>query len=252
MNFSAAASSSLVVTPARPSRRASAGSGRGSRRRPPSCRSAPASCGSIIRYTLAAVRRLDRLVGFEPQRRQRARDLVADLVGRGGTVDAAQQALAGRRSRPTARSSRGTARAGGGSPRACRRRGRSSALPSTSQTPSARAGRTRRGRRGRSRRRCGGRQPAHRPPRRRRRSGARRSARGRVGELLGQRLGLRPVRGKPSRMKPSAASAESIRSAITPTITSSGTRSPRSMYSLAVRPSSVSSRTAARRMSPVA
>ena len=52
------------------------------------------------------------------------------------------------------------------------------------------------------------------------------------------------VRGKPSRMKPSSASLESIRSAITPTITSSGTRSPRSMYSFAVRPSSVSSRTA--------
>ena len=60
------------------------------------------------------------------------------------------------------------------------------------------------------------------------------------------------VRGKPSRMNPSAASPESIRSAITPTITSSGTRSPRSMYPFAVRPSSVSSRTAALRMSPVA
>ena len=52
-------------------------------------------------------------------------------------------------------------------------------------------------------------------------------------------------------MNPSVASSEDTRSAIRPTITSSGTRSPRSMYSLASLPRSLPSRTAARRMSPV-
>jgi hypothetical protein len=60
------------------------------------------------------------------------------------------------------------------------------------------------------------------------------------------------VRGKPSRTNPSAASSVWSRSAITPMITSSGTRSPRSMYSSACLPTSVPSLTAARRMSPVA
>jgi hypothetical protein len=52
-------------------------------------------------------------------------------------------------------------------------------------------------------------------------------------------------------MNPSAASSLATRSPISPTITSSGTRSPRFMYSLASAPSSVPLRTAARRMSPV-
>ena len=60
------------------------------------------------------------------------------------------------------------------------------------------------------------------------------------------------VRGNPSRMNPSAASSLETRSAIKSTITSSGTRSPRSMNSFALVPSSLPSRTAARRMSPVA
>ena len=145
------------------------------------------------------------------------------------------------------------ARAGCGSPRACRRRGRSARLPSTSQTPS-----------------CSGglnstwktwpfSSQVRRPPSRRTTSSSLTSisstavtARPSSSSLASSASAWGIVRGKPSRMKPSSASAESIRSAITPTITSSGTRSPRSMYSLAVRPSSVSSRTAARRMSPVA
>ena len=60
------------------------------------------------------------------------------------------------------------------------------------------------------------------------------------------------VRGKPSSRKPSSASPESNRSAITSQISSSGTSSPRSMYSLAFLPSSVCASTASRRMFPVA
>src|SRR3954464_639103 len=60
------------------------------------------------------------------------------------------------------------------------------------------------------------------------------------------------VRGKPSRRKPSSVSASASRSRMTPMMTSSGTRSPRSMYSLACLPRSVCSLTAWRSMSPVA
>src|SRR4051812_31584702 len=59
-------------------------------------------------------------------------------------------------------------------------------------------------------------------------------------------------RGKPSSRKPSWASAPSRASRITPTMSPSGTRLPASMCSLACRPSSVPSATAARRMLPVA
>ena len=59
------------------------------------------------------------------------------------------------------------------------------------------------------------------------------------------------VRGKPSRRKPLSASPESNRSAITSQISSSGTRSPESMYSLAFLPSSDCASTASRRMIPV-
>ena len=59
------------------------------------------------------------------------------------------------------------------------------------------------------------------------------------------------VRGKPSSRKPSSASPESSRSAITLLISSSGTSSPASMYCLASLPSSLSSATASRRMIPV-
>src|SRR3954447_18790176 len=60
------------------------------------------------------------------------------------------------------------------------------------------------------------------------------------------------VRGKPSRRKPSSVSDSASRSRITPMMTSSGTRSPRSMYPLACLPRSVCSLTARRSMSPVA
>src|SRR3954451_10459359 len=60
------------------------------------------------------------------------------------------------------------------------------------------------------------------------------------------------VRGKPSRRKPSAVSASASRSRITPMMISSGTRSPRSMYSFACLPRSVWFLTAWRSMSPVA
>ena len=60
------------------------------------------------------------------------------------------------------------------------------------------------------------------------------------------------LRGKPSSRKPSCAASLSTHSRITPMMTSSGTRSPLSMYSLAFWPSSVPSFTALRRMSPVA
>src|SRR3954465_13515515 len=59
-------------------------------------------------------------------------------------------------------------------------------------------------------------------------------------------------RGKPSRRKPSSVSDSASRSRITPMMTSSGTRSPRSMYSFACLPRSVCSLTALRSMSPVA
>src|SRR4051794_1810728 len=60
------------------------------------------------------------------------------------------------------------------------------------------------------------------------------------------------VRGKPSRRKPSSVSDSASRSRITPMMTSSGTSSPRSMYSFACLPRSVCSLTALRSMSPVA
>src|SRR2546426_506789 len=60
------------------------------------------------------------------------------------------------------------------------------------------------------------------------------------------------VRGKPSRMKPRLASGWASRSAMSPTITSSGTSAPRSMKALASRPRGVPLVTASRSMSPVA
>src|SRR3954465_10281157 len=60
------------------------------------------------------------------------------------------------------------------------------------------------------------------------------------------------LRGKPSSRKPSAQSGPSMQARIIPMITSSGTRSPRSMYSLACLPSSVPFLTCSRSMSPVA
>ena len=60
------------------------------------------------------------------------------------------------------------------------------------------------------------------------------------------------LRGKPSSRKPSAHSGPSMQSRIIRMITSSGTSSPRSMYSLACLPSGVPCFTAARSMSPVA
>ena len=151
-------------------------------------------------------------------------------------VDPAQDAAARRSRRPAARSSRGR----------CASRLRITSGLSSSRTISwravdvadallLRAGRTRRGRRGRSPRRCAGRRAGARPRRRRRRSAAPRStARPSSASFASSASACGVVRGKPSRMKPSSASLESIRSAITPTITSSGTRSPRSMYSFAV------------------
>src|SRR5882724_2017866 len=59
------------------------------------------------------------------------------------------------------------------------------------------------------------------------------------------------VRGKPSRMKPLAASGWAMRSWIRPTISASGTSSPFSMMPLAFLPSSLPEATAARSMSPV-
>ena len=59
------------------------------------------------------------------------------------------------------------------------------------------------------------------------------------------------VRGKPSSRKPPLQSGRVIRSRIISTITSSGTSSPRFMYSLACLPSGVPRLTSSRRMSPV-
>src|SRR6476646_6393159 len=59
------------------------------------------------------------------------------------------------------------------------------------------------------------------------------------------------VRGKPSRIKPFAASEWSIRLAMTDTTTSSGTSSPRSMMCLTRSPEAVPSATASRSISPV-
>ena len=60
------------------------------------------------------------------------------------------------------------------------------------------------------------------------------------------------VRGKPSSTKPRVrVSSRSRRSSTMPTMMSSGSSSPALMYSSALRPNSVPSRTAARSMSPV-
>ena len=59
------------------------------------------------------------------------------------------------------------------------------------------------------------------------------------------------LRGKPSSRKPSFASGWASRSRTIAMVTSSGTRSPASMYFLAVWPSSVPPETLARKMSPV-
>ena len=137
MNFSAASSSSFVVTPGR----ALGGehlqaAGRGSRPAAAILSSCSGVLGTIIRYTLAASLGLDRLVGFEPQRRQGPLDLGGDLV-RGWRRRRCGAAGSGRRSsRPAARSSRGT-----GSSRWRITSGLSSSrttsgLPSMSQTPS--------------------------------------------------------------------------------------------------------------------
>ena len=90
----------------------------------------------IIRYTLAASWGYIASSASSLQRRQGPLDLGADLVGARRRRRSGAAGSGCRSSRSAARSSRGTARAGGGSPRACRRRGRSSWLPSTSQTPS--------------------------------------------------------------------------------------------------------------------
>ena len=93
--------------------------------------------------------------------------------------------------------------------------------------PRSSAGRTPRGRRGRSWRRCAGPTAAARPRRRARRSAARRSARGpRLSSACSSISAWPIVRGKPSSRKPSSASPESSRSSITSQISSSGTRSP--------------------------
>src|SRR5665811_1131966 len=60
------------------------------------------------------------------------------------------------------------------------------------------------------------------------------------------------VRGKPSRIAPRSASGASSRSSSMPTVSSSGTSSPRSMYPPAESPSGLPSRAAARKRSPVA
>src|SRR4051794_38814275 len=59
------------------------------------------------------------------------------------------------------------------------------------------------------------------------------------------------LRGNPSSRKPSFASGCASRSRTIALVTSSGTRSPASMYFLAIRPSSVPPDTLARKMSPV-
>ena len=59
------------------------------------------------------------------------------------------------------------------------------------------------------------------------------------------------VRGKPSSKNPFFASSSEILSFTMPTVTSSGTNSPRSMYDLASLPKSVSSLIAFLNMSPV-
>ena len=60
------------------------------------------------------------------------------------------------------------------------------------------------------------------------------------------------LRGKPSSRKPSPASSEVTRSMIMAIVSSSGTRSPFSMYLSASLPSSLPFSTSARNMSPVA
>src|ERR1044072_6988394 len=94
MNFSAAASSSAVVTPAR----AFEASMRRQRTRISPATAIFATCSGVLvtiiqRYTLGAP--LDRLVGFQLQRRQGPLDLVGDLIRGGGAVDPAPQAVVG-------------------------------------------------------------------------------------------------------------------------------------------------------------
>src|SRR5665811_1454129 len=94
MNFSAAASSSPVVTPGRAFARII----RWQRTRISPAAAIRSTCSGvlrmIIRYTLEATGgRLDRLVGFQFQRREGAAQLVGDGVRRLGAVDPAQQAL---------------------------------------------------------------------------------------------------------------------------------------------------------------
>ena len=220
---------------------------------------------SALRSTLPATQTRGRLAAVATARlrsasssppgaasRRRA-DVGVDLVGAAPPVEAAQQAgavvvvdqrLGLARGRPPGAcgsSPRGRPRAGSGASRPGRRR------------PRAWADRTRRGRcgRGSSRTRAGP-PGGGRPPRRAPRSAARRSAGGRARRApRASASAWLSLRGKPSSRNPSRASASPIRSMIMPTITSSGTSSPASMYRLASMPSSVPSATCARSMSPV-
>ena len=177
---------------------------------------------------------------------------VVHLVGRAGAVEAVQHALVLVPLDRAARSGRGRPRGACGRSRACRRRAGSGASRPGRRRPRASAGRTPRGRRACPWRRCGARTGAAPPRRRAPRSAAPRSAPGRGCRAVSSSISAWPiVRGKPSSRKPSSASPESNRSAITSQISSSGTSSPASMYSLAFLPSSDSSATASRRMIPV-
>src|SRR4029077_21216324 len=94
MNFSAAVSSALVVTPGR----ALAASIRRQRTRIWPEAAILSTCSGvflmIMRYTLAVRRRfLDRLVGFQLQRGERAAQLIGHRVRGGAAVDPPQPAL---------------------------------------------------------------------------------------------------------------------------------------------------------------
>ena len=163
----------------------------------------------IIRYTLIGPRARCASSGFQLQRRQGPADLLArPRRARAAPSMPPQQAAVVVVARPAARSWRGRSRAGCGSPRACRRRGRSSSLPSRSQTPSS-LGRVELDVEDVAVLGAGApaAEPPHRPPRRRRRSAAPPvTARPSSASLASSASACGTVRGKPSRMKPSAAS----------------------------------------------
>ena len=242
MNFSAAASSSPVVTPGRilPASRSIVLT-----RMAPAAAILSISAGDFLMIIGASES------FFEAERGERRADVVVDLHLVARAVEAAQQARAPRSSRSAARSARGRS-----SRRFLTFSGSSSValverlavlvaaalvlgrveldVVEVAVRALAPAG-----------------QPLDHDLVRARRSAARRSAAGRASRA--PRRARRPaatVRGKPSSRKPSSPSS-SILSRIIAITRSSGTRPPLSMCSLACLPSSVPSSTCSRSRSPV-